>query len=89
MIEKHINYPIEFCQAQVSSLIDIVVFSDESRFCMRDDSHRIWVKRGVYKDSSLINEKKIDIGFWFEEPLVNDGTSHLFLSKENWNPEDI
>lgn len=50
MTEKHIQNRIEFCKKQIqNSIIWENSFSDESRFCMRDDSHRIWIRRGIYK----------------------------------------
>ena len=48
-IEKRIN----FCQDQLQNKINWeneVVFSDESRFCLHDDSRRVWMKRGIYNE---------------------------------------
>lgn len=62
LTQKHIDNRISFCENQINGQIDwesMVVYSDESRFCLRDDSHRIWVKRGVYNQASFINQKKI------------------------------
>lgn len=63
MTDKHIENQISFCSEQLEGNINLeesVVFSDEFRFCLRDDSRRVWVKRGVYNNGTFVNEKKYD-----------------------------
>ena len=65
LTETHIQNRIVFCNGQLQGQIDwqnCVVLSDESRFCLHDDSRRVWVKRGVYNDGAFINEKNITKG---------------------------
>ena len=67
--QQHIKARLNFCDDQLQNKINWengVVFSDESRFCLRDDSIRIWIKRGVYTDSTFVNEKK----YGWRSPLV-------------------
>lgn len=90
MTEKHISYRMEFSQAQIAGQIDwgeMVVFSDESRFCMRDDSRRIWVKRGVYADNTFVNEKKYDIGLMVWGAIGKGWRSPLVLVKGKLNSQ--
>ena len=63
----------------------MVVFSDESRFCMRDDSRRIWEKRGIYTDNSFVNEKKYNIGLMVCGAIGKGWRSPLVLVKWSKN----
>ena len=61
--ERHIENRIDFCAKGLfdddGPLWDVnVVFSDESRFCLHDDSRRLWIKRGVYTESTFKNVAK-------------------------------
>ena len=65
LTESHIEKRINFCNGQLNGQIDwqnCVIFTDESRFCLHDDSRRIWIKRGIYNDQTFVNEKKYNIG---------------------------
>lgn len=90
MTEKHISYRIDFCNQQLNGQInwgETVVFSDESRFCMRDDSRRIWVKRGVYNENSYINQKKYEIGLMVWGAIGKGWRSPLVLVKGKLNAQ--
>ena len=81
MTEKNIENRLIFCNSELNGTIDWeegVVFSDESRFCVRDDSRRIWIKKGIYNDNTFVSEKKYNrgimvwgaIGYGWRSPLV-------------------
>ncbi len=86
MTEKNIEDRKSFCETQLNGTInweENVIFSDESRFCQRDDSRRVWVKRGVYNLSTFTNEKKYEKGImvwgsigknWISPLIRVDGT---------------
>lgn len=78
---KHIENRISFSQNQLNGNIngdESVIFSDESRFYMHDDSSRIWIKRGIYSENAFCKEKKYEkeimiwsvIGKNWRSPLV-------------------
>ena len=63
MTEQHVQNQINFRNEQLQNEINWesgVVFSDESRFCLRNDSRRILIKLGVllFNESTFVNEKK-------------------------------
>lgn len=86
--EKQIQNRISFCQNQLEGEIDwseMVVFSDESRFCLRDDSRRVWVKRGYYNEKTFCNENKYDHGVMVWGAIGKGWRSHLILVKGRLN----
>ena len=86
--EKQIQNRISFCQNQLEGEIDwseMVVFSDESRFCLRDDSRKVWVKRGYYNEKTFCNEKKYDRGIMVWGAIGKGWRSHLILVKGRLN----
>lgn len=90
MTEQHIQTRLNFCNTQLQNNInweDGVIFSDESRFCLRDDSRRIWIKRGVYNDATFINEKKYDIGLMVWGAIGVGWRSPLILVKGRLNSD--
>ena len=88
MNEKQIQNRISFCQNQLEGEIDwseMVVFSDESRFCLRDDSRKVWVKRGYYNEKTFCNENKYDRGIMVWGAIGKGWRSHLILVKGRLN----
>ena len=90
MIQQHIQARLSFCDDQLQNEINWesgVIFSDESRFCLRDDSRRIWIKRGIYNDSTFVNEKKYDTGIMVWGAIGVGWRSPLVLIKGRLNSE--
>ena len=76
-IEKRIAFATEQCHNDID-WEKAVVISDESRFGLRDDSRRIWIKRGLYNPGSFREKEKYPkaimvwgaIGFNWRSPLI-------------------
>lgn len=90
LTEGHIANRITFCQDQLQNDInweDGVIFTDESRFCLRDDSRRIWVKRGIYNEKTFTNEKKYNQGIMVWGAIGKNWRSPLILVKGKLNSD--
>lgn len=90
MTQQHIQARLSFCDDQLQNGINWesgVIFSDESRFCLRDDSRRIWIKREIYNDSTFVNEKKYDTGIMVWGAIGVGWRSPLVLIKGRLNSE--
>lgn len=88
LTEGHIANRISFCQDQLKNEInweDGVIFTDESRFCLRDDSRRIWLKRGIYNEKSFTNEKKYNQGIMVWGAIGKNWRSPLIMVKGKLN----
>ena len=86
----HIEKRLKFCEEQINGGInwkDCVIFSDESRFCLHDDSRRIWIKRGVYNDKTFVNEKKYNVGIMVWGAIGKNWRSPLILVHGKLNSE--
>lgn len=84
----HIQNRITFCNSELQGQIDwqnCVIFSDESRFCIHDDSRRVWMKRGVYNEGTFINEKKYNQGIMVWGAIGKGWRSPLVLVKGKFN----
>lgn len=90
LTDIHISNRLSFCHEQLLGKInweDCVVLSDESRFCIRDDSRRIWIKRGVYNENTFINEKKYNTGIMVWGAIGKNWRSPLILVKGKLNSD--
>ena len=61
--DVHISKRLNFVEKHEISGIQWdreVIISDEARFCLQDDTRRVWMKRGVYNDGTFIKEKKFN-----------------------------
>jgi hypothetical protein len=56
---------MDFLKKEILSNIDWtrdIDISDERRFCLHDDSRRMWVQRGLYNDETFVATEKISKG---------------------------
>ena len=87
---KHIENRITFSQNQLNGDInwcESVIFSDESRFCMHDDSSRIWIKRGLYTENTFCKEKKYEKGIMIWGAIGKNWRSPLVLVNGRLNSD--
>ena len=79
--EIQISKRISFAKTQLEGPYDWAtqaVISDESRFALRDDSRRIWVKNGVYNSKTFRGIEKFNksimvwgvVGYGWRSPLL-------------------
>lgn len=86
----HIQNRLTFCNGQLNGQIDwsnSVIFSDESRFCIHDDSRRVWIKRGVYNEGTFVNEQKYNQGIMVWGAIGKGWRSPLVLVKGKLNSQ--
>jgi hypothetical protein len=97
--QRQIQQRLNFCLKERTGKINwstSVVITDESRFCLVDDSRRRWLRRGVYSDNNFCSTMKFPpsvmvwagIGHNFKSPLVFitksiDAPNYISMLKNN------
>ena len=90
LTEKHIAKRLEFPDKQEAAGINWesdVIISDESRFCLSDDSRRIWLKRGVYHPNTFRGEVKFPKGIMVWGAIGKGWRSPLIIIKGRPNAQ--
>lgn len=90
LTDTQIHNRINFCTEQLAGKINWstdVIFSDESRFCATNDSHRVWVKNGVYNEGTFKSVKKYEAGIMVWGAIGLNWRSPLILVSGHLNSD--